>query len=195
MDWCTWFAGSRGERVSWVAGQAHSCTSLVLIAVKPLHFMVTRWAEKIRNSAEHLSFSFSKKAKYCNLWRWLKNDPESAANEVLFVLFCFSSILLQCTSCENEVLFCFDFPLVFPPILLQCMSCALNYYSIHHCCQNQRICVHETTERCWEVTALLECINTQKSIVPQTKQSATDTHWNTTSLHSVACTHAQHVCV
>ena len=35
------------ERVSWVAGRAHSCTSLVLVVVKTSHFTATRWADKI----------------------------------------------------------------------------------------------------------------------------------------------------
>ena len=47
MDWRTRFAGSKGERVSWVAGRTHSCISLVLVVVKTSHFTATRWAEKI----------------------------------------------------------------------------------------------------------------------------------------------------
>ena len=48
MDWRTQFAGSRGERVSWVAGVAYSCISLVLFVVmKTSHFTAIRWAEKI----------------------------------------------------------------------------------------------------------------------------------------------------
>ena len=34
MDWRVKSAGSRGEHVSWVAGQAYSCISLVLVVVK-----------------------------------------------------------------------------------------------------------------------------------------------------------------
>ena len=40
-------ARSRGERVSWVAGWAHSCISLVLVVVKTSHFSATRGAKKI----------------------------------------------------------------------------------------------------------------------------------------------------
>ena len=125
MDWHTQFARSRGGgggRISWAAGWAHSCIFQLLVVVKPLHFMKTRWVEKIRNSTERLSFSFSNtnKAEYRNPWRWLQNDPESAENVIFFVLF-----------------FLF-FPL---SILLQCTGCALNYYSMHHCCQNESMCV------------------------------------------------------
>ena len=37
-------AGSRGEHVSWIAGPARSCISLVLVVMKTSHF--TRWAQK-----------------------------------------------------------------------------------------------------------------------------------------------------
>ena len=47
MDWRVKSAGSRGEHVSWVAGRAHSCISLVLVVVKTSHFTATRWAQKI----------------------------------------------------------------------------------------------------------------------------------------------------
>ena len=47
MDWRVKSAGSRGEHVSWVAGRAHSCISLVLIVVKTSHFTAIRWAQKI----------------------------------------------------------------------------------------------------------------------------------------------------
>ena len=52
------------------------------------------------------------------------------------------------------VCFCFFVRLFlwFFSILLQCTGCALNYYSIYHCCQNERMCVRE---RGWGVTALL----------------------------------------
>ena len=41
-DWCMRFAGSRGERVSWVAGRANSCISLELLVVKTSHFKSRR---------------------------------------------------------------------------------------------------------------------------------------------------------
>ena len=47
VDWRTQFAGSKAERVSWVAGRAHSCISLVLLVVKTSYFTATRWAENI----------------------------------------------------------------------------------------------------------------------------------------------------
>ena len=47
MDWRMQFAGSGGERVSWVADRVHSCISLVLVVGKTSHFTATRWAEKI----------------------------------------------------------------------------------------------------------------------------------------------------
>ena len=47
MDWRVKSAESRGEHISWVAGRAHSCISLVLVVVKTWHFTVTRWAQKI----------------------------------------------------------------------------------------------------------------------------------------------------
>ena len=43
----TRYSGSRRERLSWVAGRAHSCISLVLVVVKTSHFTATRWAEEI----------------------------------------------------------------------------------------------------------------------------------------------------
>ena len=46
IEWCMQFAGSMGERVSWVAGGALSCISLVLVAVKTSHFTATRWPVK-----------------------------------------------------------------------------------------------------------------------------------------------------
>ena len=79
MDWHVKSAGSRGEHVSWVAGRAHSCISLVLVVVKNLAFhgdkmgakdhcrpihCTTGWI-KARNPTKHLSFSFCKKVKYC----------------------------------------------------------------------------------------------------------------------------------
>ena len=42
----TRFAGSTGERVSWVAGRAHSCISLVLTVMKTSHFTATRWRKR-----------------------------------------------------------------------------------------------------------------------------------------------------
>ena len=69
---------------------------------------------KARNSAERLSFSFSKKTKY-RIWRLLENDPQSAENEVVvFPPFVFVSILLQCTGCT--------------------LNYYSNYYSGIHCC-------------------------------------------------------------
>ena len=47
MDWRMQFAGSGGDRVSWVADRVHSCISLVLVVGKTSHFTATRWAEKI----------------------------------------------------------------------------------------------------------------------------------------------------
>ena len=47
MDWRVKSAGSREERVSWVAGRVRSCISLVLVVVKNSHFTATRWAQKI----------------------------------------------------------------------------------------------------------------------------------------------------
>ena len=47
LDWRVKSAGSTGEHVSWVAGRAHSCISLVLVVVKTSHFTATRWAQKI----------------------------------------------------------------------------------------------------------------------------------------------------
>ena len=47
MDWRVKSAGSNEEHVSWVAGRAHSCISLVLVVVKTSHFTATRWAQKI----------------------------------------------------------------------------------------------------------------------------------------------------
>ena len=47
MDWRVKSAGSRGEHVSWVAGRAHSCISLVLVVVKTSHFTATGWAQMI----------------------------------------------------------------------------------------------------------------------------------------------------
>ena len=47
MDWRVKSAGSRVEHISWVAGRAHSCISLVLVVVKTSHFTATIWAQKI----------------------------------------------------------------------------------------------------------------------------------------------------
>ena len=47
MDWRVKSAGSRGEHVSWVAGRARSCISLVLVVVKTSHFTATGWAQMI----------------------------------------------------------------------------------------------------------------------------------------------------
>ena len=91
MDWHKQSAGSRGECVSWVAGQAHSCISLVLEVMKTAfhgdkmdrkyHCCITTGQIKAMNFTEHLSFSFSNKTEYYS-WCWLKNDPQSVEIEV-----------------------------------------------------------------------------------------------------------------
>ena len=45
MDWCTRFAGSRGEHVSWVAGRARSCISLV-----PWNPRISRRQDRLKRS-------------------------------------------------------------------------------------------------------------------------------------------------
>ena len=93
-------AGSRGEHVSWVAGRAHSCISLVLVVVKTLfhgdkmgakdHYRIihcTTGQIKARNPAERLSFSFSKKAKYRIPRRSLENDPRPSLLRMKFSFF------------------------------------------------------------------------------------------------------------
>ena len=110
MDGHVKSAGSRGEHVSWVASQAHSCIFLVLVVVKTSHFMVTRtgtkdgrkrslpcnplhhWSTiKVRNHAKCPSFSFSKKAKisYSAVLTREWSPAQSVENEVFVFLRCF----------------------------------------------------------------------------------------------------------
>ena len=85
---------------------------------------VTTGRIKARNFAECLSFSFNNKAKYHN-WHWLKNDPQSV---------------------ENEVVFCFIFSFVFSPSYSSVLAVHLItsvYYYISLLSERENVCVRE----------------------------------------------------
>ena len=91
----------------------------------------TGWI-KARNPARRLSFSFSKLQSIVFRGADSRMIPGPVCWEWSFIFFTFCSFFL-----------------FFFSILFKCTGCALNYYSIYHCCQNEGMYVRE---RGWGVS-------------------------------------------